>query len=95
MDIQKTAVEAFIAGHGTIGTAAARAGIAQRCVKGVTIKADLANANNVYVGHDLNVSSTNGFVLDAGEDVFIEIDSLDKVWVIGGAADQGYSFVAI
>lgn len=95
MDIQKSAVSEFKTGHGTVGGTAALAGPAFRCVKGVTIKADLGNGNNVYVGHDGNVTASNGFVLDAGEDVFIEVDSLDKVWVFGGAADQGYSYVAI
>lgn len=95
MDIQKTAVTEFKAGHGTIGLTAAAAGLGFVAVKGVKIKADLANANNVYVGHDENVSASNGFVLDAGEEVFIEIDSLEKVWVIGGAADQGYSYLVI
>jgi hypothetical protein len=95
MDIQKTAVPEFKTGHGSVGTSAAVAGPGFPCVKGVTIKADLANGNNVYVGHSDQVSASNGFVLDAGEDVFIEVDSLDKVWVIGGAAAQGYSYVAI
>jgi len=98
MDIQKSATPEFKTGHGTVGTSAAVAGPAFPCVKGVKIKADLLNTNNVYVGHSDKVTSAGaaqGFELDGGEDVFIEIDSLDKVWVIGGAADQGYSFVAI
>jgi hypothetical protein len=95
MDIQKTTVSEFKTGHGTVGGTAAVAGPAFRCIKGVTIKADLANGNNVYVGHDNSLSASNGFVLDAGEEVFIEVDSLASVWVFGGAADQGYSYVAI
>lgn len=95
MDIQRVSVPEFKAGHGEVGTSAAVAGPAFPCVKGVKIKADLANGNNVYVGHDEHVSASNGFVLDAGEEVFIEVDSLAKVWVFGGAASQGYSYVAI
>lgn len=98
MDIQKIAVNEFKTGHGTIGTSAAKAGPAFTAVKGIKIKADLGNSNNVYVGFDGNVTNTGagqGFELDAGEEVFIEIDSLDKVWVIGGASSQGYSYVAI
>jgi hypothetical protein len=94
MDIQKEAVEEFFSGHGVVGTASQVAGIERRCVKGVWIKADLANGNNVYVGHAESVGA-NGIVLDAGEDVFIPIDSLDKVWVYGGAASQGYSYIAV
>lgn len=96
MDIQKITVEEFKAGHGTIGTTAAKAStLAIRAVKGVKIKADLGNGNNVYVGHGSGVTSTNGYTLDAGEEVTIEVDSLDKVWVIGGVADQGYSWLVV
>ena len=96
MDIQKIVVTEFKSGHGTIGTTAAQAGPAFAAVKGIKIKADLSNSNNVYVGHSENVENTGdaqGYQLDAGEEVTIEIDSLDKVWVIGGAADQGYSYL--
>jgi len=95
MDIQKIAVPEFKTGHGTVGTTAAVVGPAFPCVKGVKIKADLTNADNVYVGHSDSVTAANGFLLDAGEEVTIEVDSLGKVFVIGGAASQGYSYVAI
>jgi len=94
MDIQKESVEEFFSGHDTVGTASQPAGIERRCVKGVWIKADLGNGDNVYVGH-AESTGANGIELDAGEDVFIPIDSLDKVWVYGGASSQGYSYVAI
>jgi len=96
MDIQRVSVQEFKAGHGSVGTTAQKAStLALRAVKGVKIKADLGNTDNVYVGHDTNVTSSNGYQLDAGEEVTVEIDSLDKVWVIGGAAAQGYSWLAI
>jgi hypothetical protein len=94
MEIQRISVPEFKAGHGTVGGTAAQAGPAFPCLKGVKIKADLTNGNNVYVSHAEAVGAS-GFLLDAGEEVFIEVDSLDKVWVFGGAADQGYSYVAI
>lgn len=96
MDIQKTAIEEFKAGHGSVGTSAAQVDTsAIRAAKGVNIKADLTNGNNLYVGHDSGVSSSNGYLLDAGEEVFIQIDSLDKVWIIGGASSQGYSWLVV
>jgi hypothetical protein len=95
MDIQQESVPEFKTGHGTVGTTAAKAGPAFPCKKYARIKADLANGDFVYVGHADTVTSSNGFVLDAGEYVDIPVDSLDKVWVIGGAAAQGYSYVAI
>jgi hypothetical protein len=95
MDINKTAVPAFLAGHGTIGTAAAQAGLSFPAVKGLKIKADAANSNAIYVGHDSNVDATNGYPLAAGEEVTVEVDSLDKVFLVGGAAAQGYAWLAI
>lgn len=94
MDIQVEAIEAFFTGHGTVGTTSARAGISRRCVKGVWIKADLGNGDNVYVGHAESIGAL-GFLLDAGESVYIPIDDLAKVWVYGGASSQGYSYLAV
>lgn len=96
MDIQKVTVEEFKSGHGSVGTSAAQVSAhALRAVKCVKIKADLGNSDNVYVGYDNTVASSNGYQLDAGEEVIIEIDALNKVWVIGGAASQGYSWLVI
>ncbi len=96
MDIQKETVEEFKSGHGSVGTSAAQVSEhALRAVKGVKIKADLGNSDNVYVGYDDTVTNTNGYQLDAGEEVTIEIDALNKVWVYGGASSQGYSWLVI
>ena len=84
----------FMAGHGTIGTTATKASALQiKAYHSVKIKADSANTDNVYVGQSDQVTSTNGYQLDAGEEVEIPVDRLDKVWVIGGAAAQGYSWL--
>lgn len=56
------------------------------------IKADAANAGTVYVGNDGSgdVSSANGFPLNPGESVLVEINSLDDLWF--DAAQNGEKF---
>lgn len=93
MDIQQVTVGEFKAGHGTVDDTPIKAGLTLHAMKHVKIKADLDNSDNVYVGHDQNVSASNGYPLDAGEEVDVPVDSLDKVWVVGGAADQGYGWL--
>ncbi len=96
MSIAKEAVSEFATGHGTVGAAvAALTTAAIPLLKYVIIKADLTNTNNVFVGGP-GVSATTGFMLDAGEATPpIHIDNLSKVYVIGGAAGQGFSWLAV
>lgn len=87
--------EEFKAGHGVVGTNPQRAStLTFKAYKVVRIKADMGNSDFVYVGDHEGISSTSGFQLDAGESVDIPIDQIDKVWVVGGDADQGYSWLA-
>ena len=81
-------VEIFRAGQLTVGVAGVQLmEDSTPMTYGVTIKADASNANNVFVGR-INVSATTGFVLDAGEEIFIPIRSLNKVHLIADAVDQ-------
>lgn len=98
MDIEQITVQEFQFGHGVVGTAAQQiTELSFRAKKYVKVKADLTNGNNVYVGGSTvaNTGDTQGYTLDAGEEVEIPIDYANKVWVIGGAADQGYSWLVI
>jgi len=53
--------------------------------KGVVIlKAATGNSNPCYVGPS-GVSSSNGFLLEAGDQVTLEIDDLNKLYLIGTA----------
>lgn len=61
-------------------------------VSGVRIKALAGNTGNIYVG-DADVDSTNGYVLDAGEEFFQEIDSLEKVYIDSDVDAEGVSFI--
>lgn len=95
MNVERSSKAEFKAGAGTVGLAAQAAGIKIPAAKSVTIKADKANTDTVYVGHDASVTAASGFALAAGELVEIAVDSLDKVFVIGGAASQKYSWLAV
>lgn len=95
MNIERSSTAEFYAGADTVDTTAKKAGIALPAARGVTIKADAANAGVVYVGHHTGVDAASGYALAAGESVEIAVDSLDKVYVIGSAATQAYSWLVV
>ena len=95
VSIANEALPEFLHGHGTVGTTKAVIANQTPLKKYVIIKADLTNTNNIFVG-GVNVTAANGFMLDAGESTPpIHIDDLSKVYVIGDAASQSYSWLAI
>jgi hypothetical protein len=96
VSIAREASTEFSTGHGTVGvTKAALASASAPLSKYVIIKADLTNTNNVFVGGP-TVTTTTGFLLDAGEATPpIHIDDLSKVYVVGDAASQGFSWLAV
>lgn len=59
---------------------------------GVKVKALSGNSGDIYVG-DSNVGSSNGYVLAAGEEVFVEIDNLSRLYINAGTNDDGVSFI--
>ncbi|MBK9272865.1 MAG: hypothetical protein IPM48_14875 [Saprospiraceae bacterium] len=63
-------------------------------VESVTIKALSGNTGSVYVGNNV-VSSSNGFVLAAGEAISLDIDDLSLVYIDVGTNDDGVSWIAI
>ena len=69
------------------------------CVRGVTVKAAAGNAEMVYVGNsdvtDDTADATDGYELDAGESIFIAVDNVNKVYVIGGAVNQIVYWVSV
>jgi len=86
--------ENIYAGQKTVsshGTAEALAS-SQVLLKGVRIKALPGNAGYVYVGTS-DVDSTHGFVLDAGEEVFIDAANLATVYVDSDQDGDGVSYV--
>lgn len=74
------------------GTAEALAA-SQAILSGVTIKALGTNTGTVYVGPS-GVGSANGFALAAGEQVFVEIDDVAKIYVDAAVSGEGVSWLA-
>lgn len=73
------------------GTAQA-IGTSQALISGVTVKALAGNSGIVYVGNS-SVDSTNGFELSAGEEKFIEVDNVAKVFIDAATNDDGVSWI--
>jgi len=96
MDIQKESLPEFIARNGSVGTTAAKltGSVGFPVRKHVVVRADSGNASTVKVSHS-EVDAANGFILAAGQQSPpIYIDDTSKIWVLGGAAAQGFSWVA-
>lgn len=94
--ISKRTWSKFYTNHSTVGAGANQQLTAQPydLKYGVYVRALSTNGNTVYVG-DSNVSASNGFPLAAGEDIWIPCEDATTVYVIGGAAAQGYAFLII
>lgn len=69
---------------------------------GVWVRAAEGNSGNVFVGFSSavthNADATDGYLLDAGQEVFIPrtaADNATDVWVIGSASGQKVYFLAL
>lgn len=94
--ISVTALQPTSVTHGQKTVAAAGTaealGSSTALLSGVRIKALAANTGNIYVGGS-SVSSSDGFVLAAGEEVFIEIDDLATVYIDADTNGEGVSYI--
>lgn len=62
--------------------------------KYVMLRANGANGSVIMVGNTAD-NADNGFILSAGQQSPpLHVDDLNKLYIVGGAADQGYSWVA-
>jgi len=62
--------------------------------KYVMLRANGANGNVIMVGNTAD-NADNGFILSAGQQSPpLHVDDLNKLYIVGGAVDQGYSWVA-
>lgn len=84
----------FMAGNGTVGTSEQVIDDKAFAIqKHIVIRADSDNGNDIIVGRPGDAA--NGFILHAGEtSPPIYVDDTSKVAVVGGAADQAYSWIA-
>ena len=83
-----TSVGSFIVGQHSVTTTGTTMSNAD-LKSGVRIKAN----GVLYVGGS-NVGTTNGYELAANEEVFIDIDSMEKVFVMSSPAGSTASFIA-
>jgi hypothetical protein len=60
----------------------------------IAIKALHGNGGMVYVG-DSGVDSSNGFVLDAGDGIVMEVDNLADIYIDVDTNGEGVSYLAI
>ena len=75
----------------TAGTSVAL-GSSTTLYSGVRIKALAANVGDIYVGNS-SVSSSTGFVLDAGEEVFVEVGDLATIHLDASSNGDGVSYI--
>ena len=62
--------------------------------KYIMLRANGANGNVIMVGNTAD-NADNGFILSAGQQSPpIYANNLNKLYLVGGAADQGYSWIA-
>lgn len=102
-DTQPVAVQsiagpgAFVYGHVAVAapdTAVPLMGSETIIQSGVTVKAHAANEGVIYLG-DSAVDNTNGFILAAGEAMFVEfVGDLADIFIDADEADDGVSFIA-
>lgn len=86
---------AIYSGQKNVTTAGARVALAttQTLVSGVTIKAKIGNTGSIYVGGS-GVTSSNGYILAAGDTVFVEVSDLVTVYLDSSVNGEGVSYIA-
>ena len=86
---------AVYSGQKNVTTAGTRVALAstQTLVSGVTIKAKIGNTGSIYVGGS-GVTSSNGYILAAGDTVFVEVSDLATVYFDSQNNGEGVSYVA-
>lgn len=95
VDVDRMSQPIFRGGNGTVGTdAVALYPVSCPISKHVVITAGSGNSNVIRIGNSA-ANAANGFILSAGEkSPPIYVDDLAKVFVVGGAAGQNYSWIA-
>lgn len=81
-------------GQATVTTAGTQVQLGSNECKSVTIKAKITNTGNIFVG-DLNVDSSTGFILSAGESLSLDISNTDKLWIDSSVNAEGISYAFV
>lgn len=78
----------------TVTTAGTRVQLATNTCLGVIVKAKSTNTGLIYVG-DVTVTSSNGFILSAGESVTLAISNTNKAYIDSSVNGEGVSYIYI
>lgn len=81
----------FGSGQQLVDTAGTQEQLPDVTCKSVTIKANIANTGNIYVGGSA-VDSATGFVLGAGETMSLDIDNLNRLYIDSAQNNEGISY---
>lgn len=80
--------------QGTAGTAAVQVSASSVEISSMVIKADDDNTGTLYVGNSDDVTTSNGFRLEAGQALQMDIADLSEVWLIASADGEEYCYIA-
>lgn len=65
------------------------------CGKGVSIKALSTNTDFIYIGNTGTFTgSSTGHALDPGDDIFLAIENLNKIYIVSGSSTQTVTYIA-
>jgi hypothetical protein len=96
MDVNKTSVDDFYTGSGSVsGTSAPiiAPAYAHEAYKGVMVRAAVTNSAPIFVGPS-TVSAATGYRLTPGEELLVPVNDPSKVYVVGTPGD-GFSWLAV
>ena len=84
----------WAANQQAVGTTAVQVSVGAN-TRSVALKSISANTGTLYLGTSNAVTTGNGWPLDAGESVELEIDATTPIWVIASAADQRVAWLEV
>lgn len=59
------------------------------CSRGVNLKSNYTNTFQIFVGVTSAIGSTNAYPIDPGENLFLEVSNLDKLFAVSGGGSTG------
>ncbi len=88
-------------GHAVVGVAAAVISARKdlKFLRGVTLYANVSNANNIWIGNQSvtanNAVGTGGFILTPGSSVDVEAEEMRNIFAISDGAAQDLMWIGV
>jgi len=93
--IEKTSVDnPLIHAQKTVGTTAVQLTGQGNAIRGILVKALTDNEGTVYVGTS-KVTTSNGFPLEGGDSIELEVSDPSKIYAVASDADQVIALVIL